>query len=292
MFAIVGAAGKVGYSTSLMLREAGVSVRAIVRGPTTASRLSAIGCEVSVADLQDPVSLGRALATAHAVQVICPPDPHAEDAVGDMRRSIESVAEALKQARPHLVLAISDYGAHVGDGVGMPSMFHAFEEHLRQLEMRKVFVRSAEHMEGWAGVAPVAMGMGILPSLHHPVEKAFPTVSARDVGVMAAELLLVESGGIGEKIVHVEGPRRYSACDVAAAFSQLLGREVTAQALPRSQWLESLGRVVSPSTANLLTALYDAHNKGGLVDVEPDIGEVRYGRTEMIEALRPFIPSR
>jgi NAD(P)H dehydrogenase (quinone) len=105
-------------------------------------------------------------------------------------------------------------------------------------------------------------------------------------------LLLVESGGIGEKIVHVEGPRRYSACDVAAAFSQLLGREVTAQALPRSQWLESLGRVVSPSTANLLTALYDAHNKGGLVDVEPDIGEVRYGRTEMIEALRPFIPSR
>jgi NAD(P)H dehydrogenase (quinone) len=90
MFAIVGAAGKIGYSTSLVLREAGVPVRAILRDATKASQLSAIGCDVALADLQDPASLGRAIANAHAVQVICPPAPQAQDAVGDMRRSIES----------------------------------------------------------------------------------------------------------------------------------------------------------------------------------------------------------
>lgn len=291
MFAIVGAAGKIGYSTSSVLREAGVPVRAILRDATKASQLSAIGCDVALADLQDPAALGRGIANARAVQVICPPAPQAQDAVGDMRRSIESVAEALEQARPDLVLAISDYGAQVGEGVGMPTMFHIFEERLRRLEMPKVFLRSAEHMEGWALVIPSAIATGILPSLHHPVERVFPTVSARDVGLIAADLLLRPSARTGEQIVHAEGPRRYAATDVAAALSQLLGRRVTAQALPRSRWLESLGRVMSASTANLLAELYDAHNRG-LIDVEANRGEVRHGTTEVIDALRPFVSLR
>jgi NAD(P)H dehydrogenase (quinone) len=290
MFAIVGAAGKIGYSTSLVLREAGVPVRAILRDATKAGQLSAVGCDVAVADLQYPADLARAIANAHAVQVICPPAPQAQDAVGDMRRSIESVAEALERARPALVLAISDYGAHLGEGVGMPTMFHIFEERLRRLEMPKVFLRSAEHMEGWGLVIPAAMTTGILPTLHHPVERAFPTVSARDVGVIAADLLLRPSAGTGEQIVHAEGPRRYSANDVAAAASELIGRRITAQALPRSQWLERLGRVMSASTANLLIELYDAHSRG-LIDVEANTGEVRYGTTELIEALRRFVPN-
>ena len=235
MFAIVGAAGKIGYSTSSKLREAGVPVRAILRDATKATQLSAIGCDVALADLQDPASLGRAIANVDAVQVILPPPPLAENAAGEMRRSIESVAEALEQVRPNRVLAISDYGAHVGEGVGMPSMFHIFEERLRQVEMPKVFLRSAEHMEGWGLLIQAAIAMGILPSLHQPVEKAFPTVSARDVGLIAADLLLRPSAGTREQIVHAEGPHRYSATDVAAALSELLGRTVSAQSLPRSR---------------------------------------------------------
>jgi NAD(P)H dehydrogenase (quinone) len=288
MFAIVGAAGKIGFSTCLALREAGVPVRAILRDPARASRLSAIGCDVAVADLQDPAALGVAMASAHAVQVICPPNPQAQGAVGDMRRSIESVAEALAQARPDLVLAISDYGAHLGEGVGMPTMFHIFEDRLRRLEMPTVLLRSAEHMEGWGALIPVAAATGTLPSLHHPVEKKFPTVSARDVGLITAELLLGPSAGTNEQIVHAEGPSRYSAADVAAALSELMGHKVTAQALPRSQWLASLGRAVSASTALLLAELYDAHNRG-LIDVEANSRDVRYGSTELIEALRPLV---
>jgi len=290
MFATIGAAGKIGYSTSFMLREAGVPVRAILRDPAKASQLSAIGCEVALADLQDAAALGKAIAGAHAVQIICPVAPKAQDAVADMHRSIESMAQALEQARPDLVLAISDYGAHVEEDIGMPTMFHGFEERLRQLDMPMVFLRSAEHMEGWARVIPVAVATGILPSFHHPVEKPFPNVSARDVGVIAADLLLHPKAGMSEQIVHAEGPRRYSAADVAAAVSQLLGRTVTAQAVPRSQWAEGLGRVVSASIVPLLTGVYDAHSRGGLIDVEVGRGDVRYGTTELIEALRPYVP--
>jgi uncharacterized protein YbjT (DUF2867 family) len=290
MFAIVGAAGKVGFSTASSLRKAGVPVRAVLRDEAKASRLTAIGCDVALADLQDRAALGRALANADAVQVILPPQPQAGDAAGEMRRLIENMAEALEAARPKRVLAISDYGAHVGYDVGMPTLYRVFEVRLRELEMQKVFLRSAEHMEGWGTLVPVAIAAGILPSLHHPVESPFATVSAPDVGLIAADILLQPNAGTGVQIVHVEGPRRHSAADVAAALGELLGRTVTAQPLPRSQWQKSLERVVSASAAKLLVDVYDAHNKGGLIDVEPN-GEVRYGTTELIEALRPLVPS-
>jgi len=290
MFAIIGAAGKVGYSTSLALRKAGVQVRAVLRDETKANRLRDIGCEIALADVQDPVAIGRAIANADAVQVILPPPLQAEDALGAMQRIIASLGEALEEACPQRVLAISDYGAHVREDIGMPSVFRIFEERLRRLPMPKVFLRSAEHMEGWGAFIPGAIASGSLPSLHQPIDLTFPTVSAANVGLIAAELLLRPSTGTDLQIVHAEGPHRYSAADVAAALSQLLGRTITARALPRSQWQAGLERLLSPSAAELVIDLYDAHNEGGLVDVEPNQGEVRRGDTELIEALRPLVP--
>lgn len=293
MFAIVGAAGKVGYSTSLALREAGLPVRAILRDAAKAHRLAAIGCEVVLADLQDPGALGRALAGAQAVQLICPTTPQALDAVGDMRRSIDSMVRALEQARPGLVLAISDYGAHVTEDIGMPSVFHGFEESLRLLPMPKVFLRSAEHMEGWRGLIPVAAATGVLPTFHQQSDRHFPSVSAQDVGRIAADLLLRPGvAGSGARTVHAEGPRRYAASDVAAALGELLGRSVTAQAIPRAQWMERFACIVSESMARLLVGIYDAHQQGGLIEVEPGGAEVRHGTTSLVEALRPLVPGR
>jgi NAD(P)H dehydrogenase (quinone) len=288
MFAILGAAGKIGYSTAKALREAGVPVRAVLRNASKADRLGAIGCDVAFADLQDAKALVGAIAGADSVHIILPADPRAEDIKDDMRRSIESIAQALEEARPALVLAISDYGAHLGEGFSMPSMFYEFEQRLRRLDMRKIFLRSAEHMEGWGRVAPVAIETGILPSFHDPVEKRIPNVSAQDVGRIAADLLLRPDIETQEQIVHAEGPRRYSASDVAAALGELSGRAIVAQALPRSLWRESLGRMMSASTADLLTELYDVHSKG-LIDVEPNAGDIRKGTTELIEALRSLV---
>ena len=79
---------------------------------------------------------------------------------------------------------------------------------------------------------------------------------------------------------------------MAVALSQLLGRTITAQALPRSQWRESLGRVMSASAADLLTDLYEVHSRGGLIDVEPNARDVRRGSTELIDALRPVVAVR
>lgn len=294
MIAIVGAAGKVGHATSIKLREAGVPVRAILRDAAKGDRFRAIGCEVARADLRDPAALAQALAGAAAVQIILPPSLQAHDAPGEMGRTADALAEALERARPERVLAISDYGAHVAHDIGMPTVFHRFEARLRQLPMHHVFLRSAEHIEGWARLAPIAIASGTVPTFHQSIDVAFPTVSAADVGVIAADLLQQPHPGAGphpgnrSRVVHAEGPRRYTANDVAKALGTLLGRTVTALPLPRAQWQATLVRQLDPSAAKLLVDFYDACNAGGLVDVEPD-GEVRRGTTELVDALRPVV---
>jgi len=292
MFAIVGATGKVGYATSLALRQAGAPVRAVLRDPAKAARLREIGCEIALADLRDSAALAGSFAGADAVQIILPASLETTDTAAEMRQAIESLAGALEQARPKRVLAISDYGAHVTKDIGMPSMFRRFEERLGHLDAHVLILRSAEHMEGWARAIPVAIASGILPSFHAPLDREFPMISAADLGPIAAGLLPRPADRKGVEVIHAEGPRRYSANDVAAALGELLGRTVQARAVPPAQWQETFERIGNAGLADLLVKLYHAHGKGGLIDIEPNAGEPRHGTTALIDALRPLVPPR
>lgn len=292
MFAIVGAAGKVGFATSTALREAGVPVKAILRDESKSARLREIGCEIAIANLQDPNALAVAIGNAENVQVILPPSPRVEDTAKEMREAIEALATALEKVRPRRLLAISDYGAHVTRDIGMPTMCRAFEKRLGQIQGHKLFLRSAEHMQNWARSIPTAMASGTLLSFLEPTDKLLPTISASDLGSIAADLLLQPASGDNLEIVHAEGPCRYSVDDVATAVGQLLGRTIKVEVVPRSQWKDAFEQVMSPSLADLLIKANDAQNEGGLVDVEPGCHEVRYGGTPLIDALRPlFFPS-
>jgi NAD(P)H dehydrogenase (quinone) len=207
-----------------------------------------------------------------------------------MRRSIDALARAIAMSRPKTVLAISDYGAHLPNGAGLTTTFHWLEEALRAAAPNLVLVRSAEHMQNWARVLAVAAATGAQPSLHHPLTKLFPTVSAFDVGAICAELLLAPKRSEGVRVVHVEGPKRYTPEDVASATSTVLGRNVAAHELPRSDWEALLSRGMSVSYARLVAELYDAHN-AGRIDVEEG-GEIRRGPSDLVTAFAAFAPKR
>jgi uncharacterized protein YbjT (DUF2867 family) len=288
MFAILGATGKIGRTTIAALRERGAPVRAILRDRSKVQEFVDLGCEVAVADIADVGALTEAIGGARAVQVICPIDIRAIDARAEMLRLIGTIGEALDKANPELVLAISDYGAEVKSGTGITLLFNALEARLRKLRSRTIFLRSAEHMENWARVTRVAVETGQLHSFHHPLTKLFPTVSAFDVGTIAADLLL-EDDGAHLRIVHAEGPRRYTPNDVATVIGALAARPVVARELPRLQWEAILTRGgLSESYARLVTELYEAHN-AGRIDAERDVGEIRRGTSELADALRRFV---
>lgn len=109
-FVIVGATEKVGQSTSVALRKAGVPVKTIARNASTAKAmwLSEIGCDVAVSELQDLGALAKAIGYADAVQVILSPPSQAKDTAEEMRRAIESLATALEAVQPKRVPKASD----------------------------------------------------------------------------------------------------------------------------------------------------------------------------------------
>ena len=213
--------------------------------------------------------------------------PRAEDAGTDMKNIIDAIAGALTATRPERILAISDYGAQVDSGTGITMIFHYMEARLSKVPGTLIFLRSAEHMQNWARVIKPALETGVLPSFHHPISKIFPTISAPDLGGIAVELLQQKPAASRPHIVHAEGPRRYSALDVAATLSEILGRQIVAKELPEENWIPALTRGgAGESYAELIRELFVGHN-AGLIDVEPG-GEVRLGTTELREALKPF----
>ncbi|NTF46427.1 NAD(P)H-binding protein [Rhizobium rhizogenes] len=288
MHVILGATGKIGRTTVAALRKAGAPVRAVLRDPAQAPAFLDLGCEIAIADLNDRQALAAAMSGARSVQVICPVDIRAEPAHSRIQGLIDSLAEALASAKPEIILAISDYGAEQSSGTGVTLLFYALEARLRKLDSRLIFLRSAEHMENWGRLAMVAAESGRLPSLYHPLTKLLPTVSAFDVGAIAAELLL-EDKDTTLRIVHAEGPQRYTPNDVAAAIGSLAGREVVALPVPQAEWQAALMRAgLSEGYAKLLVELYLAHN-AGRIDAEHGVGEIWRGKTELVDALRPLL---
>lgn len=291
MFVIFGATGKVGKATITRLRAEGAPIRAVLRDPAKAAPLAALGCETAIAEIGDIDAMAAAMRDATAVQLICPTDPRATEAGRQMLQSIERMAAAIDAARPPRVLAISDYGAHLTVDTGVTRLFHAMEERFRQCNAGMTFLRSAEHMENWARYLKIASQTGVMPSMHLPLTRPFPTVSAADIGDMAADLLLAdEDHGPSPRIVHGEGPRQYAAHEIAAALGQLLTRSVIARELPRAEWQATLMRAgLSQSYADLIVRLGDAQNKG-LIGPEAGVGEIRRGRTDISAALERFRP--
>jgi uncharacterized protein YbjT (DUF2867 family) len=292
MFVIFGASGKVGGITVKKLRAAGHAVRAVVRSHEQASLFSAMGCETAIADLTNLDSVQRAIKGAHAVQILCPIPAGNPDPASTMRAMIDVAAQALRVDPPLAVLALSDYGAELPKGTGITLIYHYLEQQLRPLPARLTFLRAAEHIENWERLASVALNKGVLPSLHHPLHKAFPTVSAYDVGAIAAQLLTAGAPPSSPRIVSVEGPRRASAIDVAQALSQIFDRKVAAIELPRVEWEVTLHRAgLSEKHAKLITELYDTHN-AGKIDFESGKTERRFGTIELSEALAAVLSAR
>jgi len=285
MIAILGATGKVGRATVRVLLAHGYPVRAIVHDVAKGAEFQAVGCEVVAADVRDKASLEAAFAGVMVAQVICPVLARSSDAFAEMTATVDTLAEALEAARTPSIMAISDYGAELPEGTGVTLVFHHLEKRLRTIDAALTFLRSAEHMQNVARFAGVAAETGTFPTMHQPLTKLYPTVSADDVGVIAAELLMETRASAHPRIVHIEGPCRYTPLDVAGALAAVVGREVVARELPRADWQAGLQRAgISESYAKLVVELYDAHN-AGRIDAESGRGELRRGTTKLRDAL-------
>jgi len=289
MYVIFGASGHVGRATATRLAQAGHPVRAVVRKRERVADLAALGCEIAVADLNDSGSIRQAMEGALAVQVLCPVTPAEREPKQVMMRFIDLMALALEADPPARVLALSDYGAERAQGTGLTLLFHYLEQRFKTIPTSLILLRSAEHMQNYLGSAKAALTSGVLQSLHHPVSKRFPIVAAQDVGYAAADLLTSAAPPTSVPlVVNIEGAQRLCTAEIALCLSQLGGRAIIANPLPREHWAGALQNAgLSPAYAELVADLYDAHN-AGRIEVEDLHDERRLGSTTLTEVLRPL----
>jgi len=227
-FAIVGVTGNTGRAAAEALLAKGKSVRVVVRDAAKGEAWRAKGAEIAVADLHDPVALARAFAGATGVYVLVPPNMTTPDVRGYQDRTVDALAEAVKQSGvPHVVL-LSSVGAQHAAGTGPIAALHRAEARLSGIEGTKLTaLRAAYFMENLGGSLSM-LAQGVLPSFL-PKDLKFDMIAAADIGRLAADLLLEGTAAPG--VVELGGPAR-SMADAAAELSAIVGKPIAVHEAP------------------------------------------------------------
>lgn len=248
MYVISGVTGHTGKVAAETLLSRGESVRVVVRDAAKGAAFAARGAEVAVADLGDAEALARAFAGAKGAYVLLPPNLAAPDVFGwqaGLLAAFRSAAEAA--ALPHLVF-LSSIGASQPSGTGPIVGVHRGEQALRGLSRtRATFLRPGYFHENVAGsLGTLAEGKLVT---FFPPDFPLPSAATRDIGALAATLLLegpTEDGAV------VELGSPVTPNETADAIGRITGHRPALVALPATEQAATMrGFGVPPPVAAL-----------------------------------------
>jgi NAD(P)H dehydrogenase (quinone) len=286
MFVITGITGKVGGDVARNLLSKGQKVKAVVRDRAKGDRWAALGCEVSLASIDDASALTEAFREAEGVFLMTPPNYDPEPGFPDTKSNAEAIRAAIELARPAKVVFLSTVGAHVSE----PNLFNnsgITETMLRTVSVPVTLLRAAWFMENAAWDVDSAR-QGTIRSFLQPLAHKIAMVSTKDIAKTAAEIL--EESWQGVRVVELEGPARYSADDVAAALAGALGTEVRNESVQRDSW-ENLFRSQGMKNPLPRARMLDGFNEGW-IDFEAGEERTRKGSVTLDSAIRSMISDR
>jgi NAD(P)H dehydrogenase (quinone) len=285
MFAITGVTGKVGGAVARSLLAHGHKVRAVVRDAEKGRSWSAQGCEIAIASVEDATELTKAFQGVEGVFLMTPPDYDPEPGFPQTHKAAAAIRQAIEASRPGKVVFLSTVGAQVAEH-NLLNNSKITEDMLRTTQIPIALLRAAWFMENAAWDVEAAR-KGVVPSFLQPLDHRIPMVAAGDIARTAAELL--GEAWTGVRIVELEGPRRYSANDIVAAFGAALERPVRAEAVPRDQW-ETLFRSQGMKHPTPRIRMIDGFNEGW-IDFESGEANSRKERTTLESVLRSLVLS-
>jgi uncharacterized protein YbjT (DUF2867 family) len=231
--AVLGATGHVGSALVAALLARGEAVTAITRDARHAEALRRQGAGIAEADVFDVPALRRAIEGAERLFVLNPPAPPGSDTAAEERRSLRCILEATEGLPLQKIVAESTYGAQPGDRLGDLGVLYEMEQALAARPVPVSVIRAAYYMSNWDAALEGARDAGVVESLF-PRDFRLPMVAPEDLGRYAARLMFGAAESSGPHCV--EGPARYCAADVAAAFETALGRPVRVVEVPPAQW--------------------------------------------------------
>jgi len=284
MYAITGITGQVGGALARHLLAAGERVRAVLRDPHKGEAWAAQGCEIAVAGMDDAAALAKAFAGATAVFILPPPVFDPKPGYPEARRLGDTLVQALTAARPGRVLQLSTIGADAAQD-NLLSQHTLLEAALRDVPLPLTILRPAWFVENAAWDVASARDEGVIRSFLAPTGRPVPMVATADIGRIAAELIREDRGG--RRVVELEGPRRVSPDDLAAAFAAALGRPVRVEPVPCETW-ENLFRSQGMKNPMPRIRMLDGFNEGW-IDFRDGGSHALKGRVEAAEVIAELV---
>ena len=275
MHVILGGTGHIGSALAVRLLASGEQVTVVTRDEGKAAAWRARGASVAIVDVHDTATLRKLLAPGRRLFLLNPPAAPSTDTEVEERRSSHAILSAVEGTDLERVVAASTYGAQPGTNIGDLGVLHEMEQGLATMRVPAAVLRSAYYMSNWDHALESARTEGKVHTFF-PVDFVLPMVAPQDIAERAAELML-EGAGQGA-VHHVEGPTRYSPADVAAAFASALGRDVKAEEIPPSAWIDAMKTIGFSDRA---AASFAGMTRAALAATYPDVSEVTRGSTSL-----------
>jgi len=225
MILITGATGMFG---SRVLRETlarGTEVRALVHSPANAGQVRAGGADVVVGDLDEPGSLAAVFAGVDTAFLVSPMDERiaireanalqAAQQAG-VRRIVKLYGAVRHHGDPVDALHLASIAAIRESGLSWALVSPSSVMDTTMLDLAAEAIRSVGCLAGCAGEGRVGL------------------VAADDVG-RAAAVVLTERDEHGANY-ELTGPEALSMAEMAAVLSEVLGRTITYQDMPETEF--------------------------------------------------------
>jgi uncharacterized protein YbjT (DUF2867 family) len=259
-FAVAGVTGRVGSTVANELLERDHGVIGIVRTAVRAAAWSTRGGSPAVGSLDDQQFLAETLRGVAGFFTLLPENPFDADFHGTRRRIADAVAGAVREAGVPHVVVLSAAGAILPDGNGPCKDLYYYEAALRATGAIVTTLRASWFQENVGAVVEAARAAGIYPNLMLTADATIPTIATRDVGRIAASLLL--SPPATSEVIDLIGPM-YSPRELAAALGTSLGKAVQVVDVPPAARVGALVQAGLPqSFAEEVAELYACFDAG------------------------------
>jgi len=228
-FVVLGATGHIGSVVVQTLIEAGASLIAVARSTEVARAFPGHAVETRVVDVMNTAALRNVFMEARRAFLLNPPADPSSDTDAREMATARSIADAVRGSGLEKVVVASTFGAQPGQKIGDLSVLYDFERMIEATGVPCAINRGAYYFTNLDALLPSARE-GVIAS-PFPADLKMPMVSPCDLGRAAAARLISPVADVG--IRYIEGPERYTFCDVAKTFSSALSRPVELRMIPR-----------------------------------------------------------
>lgn len=279
MFVIAGVTGHVGSVCAEALLAKKKPVKVLVRDAKKGESWAKKGAQVAVGTLDDEKLLAQALKGADGFFVLLPPNFAAQDFYGAQRQTADHIAAAVKASGVKHVVMLSSVGADLAEGNGPIRGLHYLETGT-QLSA----IRAGYFQENVGNSVAPAKQAGIFPNFMASADYPVPMIATKDIGALAAELLL---GGPKTEIVDLHGPA-YSIRQVAELLGRQLGKTLKIVDIPPAGHVEAMTKGGVPEhVAKVFAEMYAGFAQG---IIRPKGDRLAQGKTELAEVIASLGP--